>query len=301
MSQSPEIRHISLSICDINPHGGEYIILGTGGGLMEQVLYADILFFVNFSMDFVTLYITSRLTSSPFSGVRGTVAAVLGGLFATIITVTGSDGLFSVASTGIISLIMVRISFKKSAVPILIRRGAVFWGSGALLGGVMTVICSLGNGESVPDTGAGAASLLFLASALSLLSVRAFSHLKRRNTVLVKVTLEGYTVKFTALADSGNLLTDPLSSKPVILADRSLFGNIPVPEIGHIPDSLRKRVRMIPIKGVSDSTLLPGFVPDSAFVITDKGERQVDAVIAVTDLGKSHFGGYGANAPAELL
>ena len=101
--------------------------------------------------------------------------------------------------------------------------------------------------------------------------------------------------------DSGNLLTDPLSTKPVILADRSLFDKMPVPEIEHIPPTLTKKVRMIPVKGISNTTLLPGFVPDSIYITTDKGERQISAVIAVSDFGKDHFGGYGANIPAEFL
>lgn len=274
------------------------------GQSMEHVLYADILFFINFSMDFITLYLTSRLTSGPPTGIRCAVAAVLGGIYGTAATAAGLDGSTGVLFTGAVSVAMVALAFGFGSFALLLRRAAVFWGLAALLGGVMTAICSLGGDFGVSGKPAGIAALLFAGSTVCLLLVKLLQRFSKRKSVRIKVEFEGKFTEFSALCDSGNLVRDPLSSRPVILADKSVFRQS-LPELygsaDGIPEMLAKRLRMIPVKGIGTAELLTGFVPDSVSIVTERGERICDAVIAVTDSGGEFFGGYPANLPASIL
>lgn len=267
---------------------------------METVLYADILFLVNLSMDIVTLYITARLTSSPFSALRACISAAIGALFATAAVALSLGTLVTVAGTGAVSLIMVRIVFDGKGTE-LICKSAVFWGSGALLGGIMTAVCSLGNTSPSADTDADSASLLFIGSVLCLGAVRLFTHMRRHPQVKLRITLFKRSITLTALSDSGNLLTDPLSGKAVIPVDAAVLSPLIHIPVGEIPVSLYGRVRLIPLKSGGESTVLTGFVPDSVEVLLKNGDRRVDAIIAVTRFGESYFDGHGANFPESLL
>ncbi len=269
---------------------------------MEHVLYADILFFINFSMDFITLYLTARLTSGPPAGARAALAAVVGGIYGTAAVALGIDGIAGVLAAGVLSVGMVALAFGFGGAVTLLRRSAVFWGFAALLGGVMTAICSLGGDFGAPGSPAGGTALLFVGSTLCLLIIRVFSRFSRRKTVRVRIEFDGKQASFTALCDSGNLAADPLSARPVILADRSVIRTA-VPELSpaDIPDKLSARIRMIPVKGIGGGGMLTGFIPDSVWVTAGGREKRCDAVIAVTDSGSTFFGGYPANLPASLL
>ena len=117
---------------------------------MEHVLYADILFFINFSMDMITLYLTSRLTSGPPLGWRTVVSALIGGLWGTLSIAVALDGVFGILLTGAISVLMVLVSFGYGGIGVLLRRSAVFWGTASLLGGVMTALCSFADSFGAP-------------------------------------------------------------------------------------------------------------------------------------------------------
>ena len=56
------------------------------------VIYADTLFVVNFSMDFLALYITGKSLHTPIRPGRLALAAALGALFATMSAVFSGSG-----------------------------------------------------------------------------------------------------------------------------------------------------------------------------------------------------------------
>lgn len=271
---------------------------------MEQILYADILFMINFSMDFITLYLTSRLTSGPPSGYRTALSAASGGIYATLATALGIYGTASVLTAGIVSAVMVLIAFGYGSGTMLLRRTAVFWGLAMLLGGAMSAICSLGNNDFPGNSPSGETTVLFAGTTLCLLFVKAIAHFKKRKVVSVKVTLSGKSTVFEALCDSGNLISDPLSGTSVIIADSSVVKQI-APELctspSSIPDYLSTKIRMIPVTGVGGGGLLTGFVPDLVSVTDNKKEKKCSAIIAISDIGKTFFGGYPANIPMSLL
>ncbi|MBR6795203.1 MAG: sigma-E processing peptidase SpoIIGA, partial [Clostridia bacterium] len=51
---------------------------------MEQVIYGDVFFLVNFSMDFLALFITGKLNHAAVPLWRLVLGGTLGGLYATV-------------------------------------------------------------------------------------------------------------------------------------------------------------------------------------------------------------------------
>lgn len=271
---------------------------------MEHVLYADILFFINFSMDFITLYLTSRLTSGPPAGIRAALSAVIGGIYGTVAVALGIDGIAGVITTGAVSVVMVLVAFGCGGVAVILRRAAVFWGGAALLGGVMTAICSLGESIGAPGSSSGGTALLFGGSMICMLIIRIITRFRKRKVVRVTVNEHRHSSTFEALVDSGNLVTDPISGRAVIIVDRSALWE-GIADIGtaaeSIPENFRSKLRMIPVKGFGGDGLLTGFVPDRITVSDGGRDKICSAVIAVTDKGGTFFGGYPANVPMSLI
>ena len=115
----------------------------------------------------------------------------------------------------------------------------------------------------------------------------------------VEVRLNGRETVFFALVDSGNTLTEPLTNRPVIVAEFDAVCDIlPEAEKGLYTDvtrisELSKSVRavVIPYKTVSGTDMLVGFTPDEVRV---SGRVRRDTVIAICKAEISDGGAYHA-------
>ena len=48
---------------------------------MQQIVYGDLFFLINFSMDFLCLFLVAKLLSRPLSTLRLSLASALGGVY----------------------------------------------------------------------------------------------------------------------------------------------------------------------------------------------------------------------------
>lgn len=273
----------------------KYIIAYAGGEIMT--VYADILFLVNFSMDFLTLYLTGRLMHKTIRKWRLIIAAFVGGtagtayLLTTEIIATEAK-LFTILFGIFISTVMAIISFGKSTSKImLVRESLSVWGAGTLLGGIMTLILSLGEPVYIADN-----SNFFTAfGACFLISIgltRMFSIAKSKKSVRVRVEAVGIVHEFDALCDSGSFATEPISGLPVIIVRKTAIEDW-VEKLEAIPCQLK--FRMVPLHGIAGDCLLKGFLPEKLTV----NKIETRAVIAVQD-NSVCFAGFDGIVPATI-
>ena len=113
---------------------------------MKQTLYGDVLFLVNFSMDFLTLYITALILHRSVKKRRFVLSAAIGGVYGVAACFMGGALIFRIAVNIAVSVLMCCIVFgEKPLAPC-----ALFYGTGCLLGGVMTAV--FGMIDSIPGT-----------------------------------------------------------------------------------------------------------------------------------------------------
>ncbi len=264
-----------------------------------MTVYADVLFLINFSMDFLTLYFTGKVLSKPMKTVRLCLSASIGALVGTSATVlVDSAALFanivlSVAGFALSAVMMLVAFGKYISVLSLLRDSVILWGSGALLGGVMTALLSLGEPVFVGHGGGGVFAEAFVVCfAVSSVVVRLFSSGRAKKFCTVSFTAAGECVTFSALTDSGNLLREPISSLPVVIVSHTA-----VSQFALVPDrESNLHVRLIPMKSVGGERLLYGFLPD---IITVDG-AEVRAVVAVDNENNS-FGDCAGIVPQSLV
>ena len=181
----------------------------------------------------------------------------------------------------------------------------------------MTVIYSFVGravSASVPVTNESAADLspvtfilaALIAGAVSIVyaKLKERSALKRR--VVMKISANEKSVFAELMADSGNLLRDPISGKPVIIVSADKLREILPADISDTVKSSEwiyeiAKVspcgfRFVPVRGVMGQGMMPCFCPDKILI----DGRQVDALVGAHS-GDGDFGGCDGIVPQILL
>ncbi len=277
-----------------------------------QTLYADILFLVNFTMDFLTLFVTASIMRRKVSVTRLCIASAIGGIYGVASVFMQGILLINIIINLAVSYLMCLIAFKKRTLPCY----ALFYGTGCLLGGAMTAFFSFMNGLNSVSTESsappGKIPLGWMAVSAAIIGASAIAGgrmAKRKRSIspcrLAVVTQKGAFV-FEGITDTGNLLTDPMSGKPVVILQKSQFLSllpdtlIPIFETsdaealtGLSSEHLRS-VRLIPSSSVGGDKLLFAYLPKKMTV----DGIEVSALIAMGD--ENGYGGYPSLVP-EIL
>lgn len=238
-----------------------------------MVVYLDSLFLLNFGVDALLLSAARRLSRSGRSRLRTLLAAALGALYAAALFALPWAWLGHPLTRVALAVLMACICTGRSG-----RTGALLglflMLSLSLAGGVLlltlTGVGRMSSAAGVPvslsDT-----QLLLLCAAGEYLLCSTVCALTRRNgsaTVPVLLRCQGRTVLLRALVDSGNLLRDPLTGKPVLVVSREAAAGLFPPDLRPTDEDLRRaealctrltrdwepgRVRLLPYHAVGSA------------------------------------------------
>lgn len=261
-------------------------------------------------MDFLTIYITSKVTHAKTTVPRSLTASVLGAVYGVVSVVWINDILLSMLLTGVVSAVITLIAFGYSgSMAGLAKQSVILWGCGALLSGIMSTLMAIGEPVYL-DEGNGAptySKYYILTFAAAVILIQLFSGKSQRKCAEVVVHINGTVFRFTALSDSGNLAKDPVSGCPVIIAAADLFneelrGRFERIRRGDPDDSYSHergeiKVRVIPHRTLNGEGILYGFLPDD---ITVNGKKK-NAVVVIDEAGKKKgYGGFDGIVPMYL-
>ena len=285
---------------------------------MEQTVYVDIYFLINFSMDLLCFYLTARLLSGKLSLLRGVLAAALGGLYANAALLLGIGGIYGflldVLALALICIVALARRGELKRIPLYIL---VFAGVSSALGGIMTALFYLFNRSGAFDfikesDGDGVSVWLFailaaISAVITLIGGRGATRRMSASEVELEITLGGRTATLRGMTDSGNLLRDPISGKPCVVVDSRRLGRLlptelselnegdAISKIGRLRGELRKRVSVIPVSTASGESMLVGVRAERIRIKKGREERDVDAILALSELQ------VGALVPSCLL
>lgn len=278
---------------------------------MQQTVYADLYFLVNFSMDLLCLQITAALLHRRTARWRALVAAALGGIYAVLSLLLSLSGFVGFLSDALVGALLTLLCFKnrRTTLSRALVCIPVFLFVSMAIGGIMTALYSLLNRFNLPfdalsgdDLSVWSFALLSaIAGVATVRGGRLMGFSKKTRSVTVEATLFGKPVTLRALVDSGNLLRDPVSGKSVIVADLDrLAPHLPRELVracrsGSPTDVLSaykyaRRVRPIPTATAAGSALLLAIVPDSLTILDGTHSHTADYLIAPAPLDSSAAG-----------
>ena len=272
---------------------------------MEQIIYGDILFLINFSMDFLTLFLTGKILHRKMKVRHLLLSAAAGGIYGIAAVMLEGSLIVALLIHAAVSFFMCYIVFGTHLIPC----AALFYGIGCVMGGAMTALYSLLNrlrGQTyVPATDSASAlsgiPLGWMAVTAGICGIVTlaggrFAQKRRFATETeVRVKFRRKSITFKGITDTGNFLADPFGGAPVIVVPRGVLEPILTPQLarlinsdgeehfGSLELSEMRRIRMIPLSGVRQEGILVGFIPD---VVEIDGISR-EACLAVSDISEA--------------
>ena len=288
---------------------------------MGQVVYADLYFMINFSMDFLCFFLTAKILSIRFNVIRVSAAAALGGIYAVLALLLSVGRVCALVVDMLVCACLCTVAFlRKSEMRSIFTYIPVYIAVSMVLGGFMTALFNLFDRLELPipdSDGDGMSIWLFAILAVIggfsvLIGGRFFARKSARKNAEVTVTYSGKSVCVRALCDSGNLLRDPVSQTPCVVVDRAFLRSVipdevvfasskcDVSALASMDRAIGTRIRLIPANTATGGGLLVAFRADSVEVDSGKGKRRVEALVVASNIGKTADGSH-ALIPPELL
>lgn len=193
-----------------------------------MTVYLDVVFLENFVMNLVIILSEAVLLGGFKKFFRKIIASSILSLFYIATLFYSSIAIFQV----IVALIAIKISFEPKSIKKLIKEVLLFYFISFIFGGLSFAMVSLFNngkitildGVLVSDF---SAFKVFICGVLGAILVVAFLK-KKKEHVFRKITigLDGKEVDVKVLLDTGNLLREPYTGKPVIIVEKNAINEI---------------------------------------------------------------------------
>ena len=279
------------------------------------VIYVDTLFLLNALIDYLLLLSAARLAGEPLRRLRFAAGAALGGLYAVAIFLPGLYFLSRPVWRLTAAAGMLAIAY--GGTRRLVRQGFLFFALTCAFGGGVVAIELLGRRELTLGNGVFYSALdlktvLLSAAAcymvLTVLFQRLAAHTQASGQLVpIRLRLLERQVELTALVDTGNTLSDPVSGQPVMVAEGDSVAGLfpserrPCPAdlrdpsgfLSRLPEGVwRGRFRLLPYRTVGvDRGLLLAVRADGLAV---NGREQGPVLVALSPTPLSDGGGYRA-------
>ncbi|MGE5484959.1 MAG: sigma-E processing peptidase SpoIIGA [Ignavibacteriales bacterium] len=281
---------------------------------MGGYIYGDILFLVNFVMNSLILWGTSRFAGASVHRARLALAAALGSAYSLMAAWLDLPVLESIPVKAIVAAGMVGMAFRPRGSGQLIRLTGYFLSMSFLAAGATMAVWAASwgpRGWVYPLRWWALAVAVALAVAGSAALSR---HLRSRRCLgpacmNVEIAFGGLKTGLTAFVDTGNRLEDPVTGEPVLVAEYDAVKGIIPPGVrqaiaagdliavaGAPCSSFASRIRVLPFSTLGEARgLMVGFRPDSVVVECD-GRRysRSGTVVAVCRGPLSPEGSYQA-------
>ena len=287
---------------------------------MTEEIYGDVLFIINFSMDFLSLYIVGRLLHLHMKPRRVILGASIGALYGVLELLLQVSALTETLLTVCVLFLMCLCAFGIKKRKTYLTSVVLVGGAGMLIGGMMTAaFVRLGSYRSYIRIEGNIHTVfgdipVFLFALMALLSAlftwglgRIFRRKRALRTCFMKYHFDGKEKEVTALVDSGNFAEEPLSGMPVIFLKENAAEILPERLLTAMKNGVASlceedagKLRMIPSRTVTGEGILLAAVPESLSVLTDGVWENRRALIAI-DFAKGDYGGFDALAPAILF
>lgn len=216
---------------------------------MYLEIYPDIVFILNFCIDFILLVLVKAVNQKRCGLLRLSCAAMIGGgaavlislipwlnsmtnIFPSLILLKVFSGMVKLAAIPF----MLRVAFGKMRWTDLLKQGISFFLITFVVGGLMSsiyyhtrlrfILLNLGDTIMLSNISGNFIALtmiIIVALAFGLLYLRKIYQHRKKDIYDVELIIERHSFKTKGLFDTGNCLYDPLYHRPVIVIEHSVL------------------------------------------------------------------------------
>lgn len=261
-----------------------------------MTVYWDIMFLINFTIDYIILYSTAKTVFLKRNFFKMVLGAAIGGIYG--IFIFEKSIVFNILTYILATLLILYVAFSKLNFKII----STFYIISFLFGGIsnylnnMYGVIKMSNGFIFVENNLFAVLMgVILSSFIIVISLKLIKRnvIKHKQIKTVDIFFEGKSVTVSGMLDTGNLLLDPITKYPVILVSFDDIEKIISSDLKkfleekenlcvNINRKIINKIRLIPYKNSNSNDVLKGFKPDY-IVIKEEDERKItDVIIAVT-------------------
>lgn len=262
---------------------------------MTQIIYADILLVVNSYVTYFLLRLSGIITSSEMKPVRLMISSLLGGVYSLILLLPMASDNLIVITRILASVILIICAYKIENIKHFLKLILSFFCINFAFAGLMFgIYYSFKPSSFLYNSGIiyfniDTISLLVLTMLCYFVFLIAHKLLKFKTPVNLLYELTIFigdkSFKCKAFLDTGNSVSDPFTSEPVIIVNSDVFIYEKIIDLQLNDTSfLGKTLRYIPCKGISNFSMLPSIKPDKMRIKGINIEFYItNAYIAITN------------------
>ena len=274
---------------------------------MTHTIYLDVLFCVNFVIDYVILLTVSKFLTLSCRQLRLLGGAAVGGLSSFVILLPPLPSGVSLCINMLSAFLVVGAAFAPMPKKLYLKTSAAFFMISFGYCGAMIAVWLLFAPSSVVIRNSSvyiaiSPVMLVVTTLVCYVIIRMIMRITGKREAeniacRLRFTLAGRQVELVGKTDTGNMLKEPFSDLPVIVVSKAA---VTVPEIENSGDALQSGLRLIPYSSVGGSGLLKAYRCRNIYICSGKKEITAEAYIALCD-EKMLSGGIKALVPDVLI
>ncbi len=261
-----------------------------------RYIYVDVLIIVNLYVNYFLLCAVQRITNSKADNKRKIAAALFGACMSLSVLLPKFLLIVSFVYKLLGGIFINLIAFGKNN---LIKKSLLFMLSSIVFAGVMLFLSDLFSADNVLMSNGSVyydisfiALLIFTAIAYLLICLvkNAFDKSSYKNGAFrVIIDIGTKRISLNGVADTGNMLLDNLTGKPVIVCDKTDFDF----DISNLLDKdimkKYKNLRYLPYSTIEGEHVIPVFSPVFIEIHDDScgNKKKVDALVGLAENSKS--------------
>lgn len=272
-----------------------------------MTIYIDVILLENICMNYIILFATGLINKINIKQIRIILASIIGSIYAVLSFMSILEAYSSSSLKIILSIVMIYVAFNPKNFKMLFKELVIFYLVSFAFGGCAFALLYFIRPQDILMrngflTGTYPIKIALLGGIVGFIIVNvAFKLVKTRMTKKdmfcdIEIVLNEKQTYIKALIDTGNLLKDPISAMPVIVAEASQLKEV-IPEtiinniskiiggedydaIGNIGKEYISKFRVIPFSSLGKQNgLLLGFKADKIIIKTEENEKQLNNII----------------------
>lgn len=234
-----------------------------------MTIYIDIVLIENIFMNYIILFATATINKTDIKLIRIFLASLLGGIYAIVAYISDLEFYKTLTLKLLLSIAMVYIALKPSTMKKCLKQLLIFYLTSFTFGGTaFALLYFIKPSEIFIQNGIYIGSyplkIAILGGIVGFITiVIAFKIIKGKMTsknmyCKIEIELNNQKIESNAMIDTGNLLKEPISGKPVIIVENDLL-KMALPEeiLNNTQNIIQGNTQEIPIEYLSKLRVIP--------------------------------------------
>ena len=271
-----------------------------------MTIYIDIIFFENLCMNFIILFSIAYVKKIKINYLRLIMSALIGGIYSVCIYMNINTLYTNFFMKLLLSFIMVYVAYNSKNIKQFVKQLVLFYLASFVFGGCAFFLIYFAKPQDVINgtlIGTYPVKIIAFGGLMGIVLIKySFKFVKGRINKKdmfcdVKISFDEKNIKLKAIIDTGNMLKDPISLKPIVVVQKDMLygiiqkeildnlekivgGDKENEEIIQINNKYISKFRIIPFTSIGKQNgLLLGFKVDKIIIYFEDENIEIKNII----------------------